>query len=118
MRSQALEFNFTVNYVFDRLTEVKEAPKTNKPDSSAYIGTVESGLCSKSKCLAQQAVLTPHPSKIIVFCHILVKEKAFARLSIRICVLTVWGFFDTVNRLGIRAKAIIFVAIKGDFGYQ
>ena len=44
MRSQALEFNFTVNYVFDRLTEVKEAPKTNKPDSSAYIGTVESGL--------------------------------------------------------------------------
>ena len=42
------------NKFFDRLTEVKGAGKTSKPISSAYIGTVESGLRSKSKCLAQQ----------------------------------------------------------------
>ena len=35
--------------------EVKEAPKTNKSNSSAYDGTVEFDLCSKSKCLAKQA---------------------------------------------------------------
>jgi len=40
---------------FEKLAEVKGAAKTSKPDSSAYIGTVESGLRSKSKCLAQQA---------------------------------------------------------------
>ena len=42
------------NLFFDRLAEVKGAVKTSKPISSAYIGTVESGLRSKSKCLAQQ----------------------------------------------------------------
>ena len=44
------------NKFFDRLTEVKGAAKTSKPISSAYIGTVESGLRSKSKCLALQAL--------------------------------------------------------------
>jgi len=44
-------------FFFDKLTEVKGAAKTSKPDSSAYIGTVESGLRSKSKYLAQQAFL-------------------------------------------------------------
>ena len=38
--------------IFDRLTEIKEAPKTNNSNPSAYIGTVGFELCSKSKCLA------------------------------------------------------------------
>ena len=41
--------------LFDRLAEVKEAPKTNKSNPSAYMGTLGFDLCSKSKCLAQQA---------------------------------------------------------------
>jgi len=40
---------------FDKLAEVKGAAKTSKPDSSAYRSTLESGLRSKSKYLAQQA---------------------------------------------------------------
>ncbi len=40
--------------VFDRLAEGKETPKTNKSNSSAYDGTLEFDLCSKSKHLAQQ----------------------------------------------------------------
>ena len=39
------------NLFFDRLAEVNRATKTSKPDSSAYIGTVETGLRSKSKPL-------------------------------------------------------------------
>ncbi len=46
-------------HIFDRLAEVKGAVKTSKPISSAYIGTVESGLRSKSKCLAQQGFTSP-----------------------------------------------------------
>ena len=42
------------NKFFDRLAEVKEAPKTNNSQSSAYIGTVDCELCSKPKRLAQQ----------------------------------------------------------------
>ena len=38
--------------VFDRLAEVTKADKTNNSHSSAYIGTIECELCSKSKCLA------------------------------------------------------------------
>ena len=48
-------YSLSKNLFFDRLTEVKGAPKTSNPDSSAYMGTVESGLRSKSKHLAQQA---------------------------------------------------------------
>ena len=36
---------------FDRLAEVKEAPKTSNSHSSAYINTVEGELRSKSKRL-------------------------------------------------------------------
>ena len=39
-----------------KLSEVKGAAKASKPHSSAYSGTVEGGLRSKSKHLAQQAV--------------------------------------------------------------
>jgi hypothetical protein len=39
-------------------------------------------LRSKSKCLAQQAFLTPHPSKIKDFCHLLPREKALKGLPI------------------------------------
>ena len=97
-------------HIFDRLTEVKEAPKTNNSNPSAYIGTVGFELCCKSKCLVKQDVFlilrdgkpvpyffTPHPSKIKDFCHLLLEEKAFVRLSLEFCVLTVWGFFDTLN---------------------
>ena len=48
------ELSLSKNLFFDRLAEVKGAVKTSKPISLAYIGTVESGLRSKSKCLAQQ----------------------------------------------------------------
>ena len=44
----------SVKKLFDRLAGVKEAPKTNKSNSSAYDGTVEFDLCSKSKHLAKQ----------------------------------------------------------------
>ena len=40
------------NCFFDRLAEVKEAPKTSKSNLSAYIGTVRFELRSKSKHLA------------------------------------------------------------------
>ena len=46
-------------FVFDRLPEVKEAPKTNNSNPSAYIGTVGFELCSKSKCLAPQGFFMP-----------------------------------------------------------
>ena len=103
-------FSLSKNLFFDRLTEVKEAVKTNKPNPSAYIGTVGFELCCKSKCLVKQDVFlilrdgkpvpyffTPHPSKIKDFCHLLLEEKAFVRLSLEFCVLTVWGFFDTLK---------------------
>ena len=38
--------------IFDRLTEVKGAPKTSNSNPSAYKGTVGFELCSKSKRLA------------------------------------------------------------------
>ena len=42
------------NLFFDRLTEFKKAAKTSKMSSSAYVGTVEIILRSKSKSLAVQ----------------------------------------------------------------
>ena len=97
--------------IFDRLAEGKEAPKTNKSNSSAYKGTVEFDLCSKSKHLAKQGFLrvlshpTPHPSKISDFCHLLLKEKAFFGF----CVLTVWGFFDTLRTRCFPAARPFFI---------
>ena len=41
--------------VFDRLTEVKEAPKTSNLHASAYVDTVAGKLRSKAKTLAVQA---------------------------------------------------------------
>ena len=83
--------------LFDRMTEVKEAPKTNKSNSSAYKGTVEFDLCRKSKHLAQQDFLqlrfkTPGMGSF---------EFSFPWQKSRMlesCVLTVWRFFDTLNR--------------------
>ena len=46
------------NLFFDKLAEVKEAVKTSKPHSSAYIDTVEGGLCSKSKCNIKRVLLS------------------------------------------------------------
>ena len=48
--------------VFDSLTEVKGAVKTSNSHSSAYMDTVESELRSKSKCIAQQALIA------VIFC--------------------------------------------------
>ena len=108
-------------HIFDRLTEVKEAPKTNNSNPSAYIGTVGFELCCKSKCLVKQDVFlilrdgkpvpyffTPHPSKIKDFCHLLLEEKAFVRLSLEFCVLTVWGFFDTLKRACLDTPVFYF----------
>ena len=33
-------FQLVKKLIFDKLTEVKEAPKTRKPKASAYMGTV------------------------------------------------------------------------------
>ena len=54
---RACFFRLSKNLFFDSLAEVKEAPKTNKSNSSAYDGTVEFDLCSKSKHLAKQGFL-------------------------------------------------------------
>jgi len=46
------------------MTEVKGADKTNNSSLSAYIGTVRLELCSKSKCLAQQAFFAFYPTSV------------------------------------------------------
>ena len=65
---------------FDSLAEVKGAPKTSKPDSSAYIGTIESGLRSKAKCLAQQAFSLPTVYRKAVYA-VFVKEMRYPKPS-------------------------------------
>ena len=52
-------FQSVKKVVFDRLTEVKEAPKTSNSHASAYVDTVAGELRSKSKHLAQQAFFHP-----------------------------------------------------------
>ena len=79
---------------FDRLAEVKGAAKTSKPHSSAYIGTVEGGLRSKSKCLAQQGLFTN--SEVFAFLLPFRRRKA-KQPTIQTYILTVGGFFDTLQ---------------------
>ncbi len=55
------------NEVFDRMTEVNKGPKTSKPDSSAYIGTVETGLRSKTKPLRSKLYAILIVLKYILF---------------------------------------------------
>ena len=45
------------NSFFDRLPEVKGAPKTSNLPASAYMDTVAGKLCRKAKTLAVQAFL-------------------------------------------------------------
>ena len=51
-------FQLVKELVFDKPAEVKKAAKTSRPPSSAYKGTVEGGLCGKSKTLETQGLLT------------------------------------------------------------
>ena len=53
-----------------KLAEVKGAAKTSKPHSSAYSGTVEGGLRSKSKHLAQQAVFAAQDRAAAYVCGV------------------------------------------------
>ena len=78
-------FRLSKNLFFDSLAEVKEAPKTNKSNSSAYDGTVEFDLCSKSKHLAKQGFLQVlsapcTSSDLAALGHLLLKDKAFLNL--------------------------------------
>ncbi len=87
--------NLSKNLIFDRLTEVKGVAKTSKPSSSAYGGTVELGLRSKSKCLAEQAFAVFLCRAGIILRSNGSAHKAFAD---NICILTVGGYFDTLRR--------------------
>ena len=62
-------FQSVKKLVFDRLAEVKKAGKTSN-STPMCMWILERGvLRSKSKSLAQQGFLTPHLSKITVFCR-------------------------------------------------
>ena len=54
VQAVACTLSLSKNLFFDRLAEFKKAAKTSKMSSSAYIGTVELILRSKSKSLAVQ----------------------------------------------------------------
>ena len=87
-------FSLSKNLFFDRLAEVKGAAKTSKPHSSAYIGTVEGGLRSKSKCLAQQGLFTNSEKYVFL---LLIRRKQTKSPIVKTCILTVGGFFDTLK---------------------
>ncbi len=80
-----------------RQTEgVKETPKTNNSNLSAYIGTVRFELCSKSKHPAQQALLQSFSQKQRFLQAAFTQGRLLAALY-KNYVLTVWGFFDTLK---------------------
>ena len=56
-------------------------------------GTVEGELRSKLKSLAQQALLSPHPSKITDFCHLPFKGEGFVRNRCFILLFNGWRLF-------------------------
>ena len=68
-------FSLSKNKVFDRLTEVNKGPKTSKPASSAYIGTVEAGLRSKSKPLRSKPFAILIVLRYILYREIFIKRK-------------------------------------------
>ena len=76
--------------VFDKLTEGKEAPKTSNATPKCMWILERGALRSKSKRLAQQGILenitfgTGDPSPTLL-------------IGCIFCVLTVWGFFDTLR---------------------
>ena len=71
--------------IFDRLAEVEEAPKRSKPNSSAYVryGRVRFALEVKMSCEASTMIFTSY-----------IENPPFNEYFI----LTVWGFFDALNR--------------------
>ena len=83
-------YSLSKNYVFNKLTEGKEAPKTSNATPKCMWILERGALRSKSKRLAQQGVLenitfeTGDPSPTLLMGYIF-------------CVLTVWGFFDTLK---------------------
>ena len=60
----SVAFSLSKNLFFDRLTEVKEAVKTSNATPKCMWILERGALRSKSKRLAEQAILYPHPSKI------------------------------------------------------
>jgi len=56
-------------------------------------------LRSKSKRLAEQAILYPHPSKIKDFCHLPPGEGFIVIPFAKFSVLTIGGFFDALAEL-------------------
>ena len=62
-------FQSVKKLVFDRLAEVKKAGKTSNSTPMCMWILERGELRSKSKSLAQQALLSPHSSKISDFCH-------------------------------------------------
>ena len=87
------------NVFFGRLAEVKGVAKTSKPHSSAYIGTVEGGLRSKSKlpCAAgffriKERIATP-------VCGLARNDGYMCNPFINYnCILTVGGFLDALRQ--------------------
>ena len=87
--------------VFDRLTEVKEAPKTSNLHASAYVDTVAGKLRSKAKALAVQAFSALWHS---VDNPVTGTSRQSKTPQIGKLFLPVWGFFDTLNSLFDKQK--------------
>ena len=97
-------FSLSKNYVFDKLPEVKEAPKTSNATPKCMWILERGALRSKSKRLAQQGILenitfgTGDPSPTLL-------------IGCIFYVLTVWGFFDTLKNLPSTEGRFLFAAI-------
>ena len=84
--------------IFDRLAEVKEAPKTSNSTPKCMWILERGELRSKSKSLAQQAFLQSLSQlPDIGNCQLPLHKGAGFGIH-KLCVLTVWGFFDTLKK--------------------
>ena len=83
------------NLFLDRLTKFKNGAKTSKMSSSAYLGTVEIILRSKSKSLAPQGFSSRLEQGSLGFPE---AKKHESGKSPKIFFLTVCHFFDTPVR--------------------
>jgi len=69
-------------------------------------------LRSKSKRLAEQAILYPHPSKIKDFCHLPPGEGFIVIPFAKSSVLTIGGFFDTLKSPSPDGDGDCFISSK------
>ena len=93
---QCISRSLSKNLFFDKLTEGKKAVKTTKPSPQAYKGTVGLGLGSKSKSLQSKGFLSvPKIMPVEGLCH---REKG-RPICLKIRILTVGGFFDTLREM-------------------